>query len=105
MRDAVADLLDDLRWARGSSDVRSRLAEEPVRVAPRADALLGALAEHISAQHGMGAPAWSQAPDRFLAQFWFPSNTPALDARAVVESPAAFRRRNIFVSARALVRV
>lgn len=105
LREAVADFLDDLRWARDSDDVRARVAQEPPAVDERSDAYLAAVAEHVSAQHRIPAPAWCLAERLFLDQFWFPSATPALDARCIVESPAAFRRRNIFIGAGSLVRV
>jgi hypothetical protein len=63
----------------------------------RWDVLLAALAEHLAARDGRGAPAWSEA--RRLRRFWFPFNTPAARVDAVVHAPAAFRRRGVFVSA------
>lgn len=105
LREAAADFVDDLRWARDDADVRRRIDDEPTRVTAEVDAYLAALAEHSCAARGIAAPAWSQAEDRFLTTWWFPSSTPALDARAVVESPAAFRRRGIFVGEGAVRRV
>jgi hypothetical protein len=105
LREAAADFVDDLRWARDDADVRRRVDEEPTRVTAEVDAYLAALAEHACATRGIAAPAWSQAQDRFLTTWWFPSSTPALDARAIVESPASFRRRGIFVGEGAVRRV
>jgi hypothetical protein len=72
---------------------------------PRADAYLGALAEHLAATHGIKRPAWSVEPDRFLDRFWFVSEVPGFRALAIAQSPAAFRRRGIFVAKGALQRV
>lgn len=104
-REAVADFLDDLRWAVDQHDVRRRVEQEPAHVDRQVDAYLAALAEHLCSARRMTAPAWVLESERFLTRFWFPSNTPALDARAIVESPAAFRRRNIFIAAASLTRV
>jgi hypothetical protein len=60
------------------------------------DVFLAALAEHVAARDERGAPAW--ALSRRLRQFWFPFNTRAARADALVHSPAAFRRRGIFVA-------
>ena len=105
LRDAVADFLDDLRWARGPSDVEARIAEEPERVDPHADAHLAALAEHVASTNRLRTPGWATVEDRFLDHFWWPSRTRALRAVAIVESPAAFRRRGIFIGGTTLQRV
>ncbi|MGH3814751.1 MAG: hypothetical protein ACRDUV_20280 [Pseudonocardiaceae bacterium] len=51
LREAVADFVDDLRWARDEEDVARRIIERPRNLDPRADAYLGALAEHVAAAH------------------------------------------------------
>lgn len=72
---------------------------------PRADAYLGALAEHLAAAHGLKRPAWSVESQRFLERFWFVSEVPGFRALAIAQSPAAFRRRGIFIATGALQRV
>jgi hypothetical protein len=104
-RAAVADFLDDLRWARGADDIARRIAAEPSRVDAHTDAYLAALAEHVAYHASIRVPRWTVATDRFLDHFWWPSRTPGLRARAIVESPAAFRRRGIFIGATTLNRV
>ncbi len=104
LREAVADFVDDLRWARGDADVRQRITERPGNVDPRTDAYLGALAEHVAAERGLTAPPWAGEPGRFLPRIWWP-RYPGLWARAIVESPAAFRRRGILLGAGMLSRV
>lgn len=105
LRGAVADFLDDLRWAHDEADVGGRVDVEPRLVTPHADAYLGALAEHVAGLHRLVVPAWTRKPERFLDHFWWPSRTVGLQARALVESPAAFRRRGIFIGRSTLQRV
>jgi hypothetical protein len=80
------------------------LAEEPARIAPIHDAYLAATAEYLASVAGMDAPEWTDAPERFLHEPFFAGGLESLKATLLVESPAAFRRRLIFVSANALSR-
>ena len=50
-------------------------------------------------------PVWATEPDRFLECFWFVSGVPGFRAIAIAQSPAAFRRRGIFIARDALSRV
>ena len=104
LREAAADFLDDLRWARGHDDVAQRIVDRPRVLDPRTDAYLGALAEHIAAERALAVPPWSIEAGRFLVRIWWP-RYPGLWARAIVESPAAFRRRGILLGAGMLSRV
>lgn len=72
---------------------------------PVQQAYLGALAEHTCAAAGVAAPAWAVTPDRFLDRVWFGTDNPGLEAWCLVESPAAFRRRGLFVTRGRLERV
>jgi hypothetical protein len=62
----------------------------------RWDAFLAALAEHLAARDGRAAPDW--VGFRPLKRFWFPFNTAAARADAIVHAPAAFRSRGIYLS-------
>ncbi|MGQ0778701.1 MAG: hypothetical protein ACT4NY_30525 [Pseudonocardiales bacterium] len=104
LRAAVADFVDDLRWARDKDDLGRRITERPPNLDPRTDAYLAALAEHFAAAHQLPTPPWADEPDRFLPRIWWP-RYPGLWARAIVESPAAFRRRGILLGAGMLNRV
>lgn len=104
LRAAVADFVDDLHWARDDDDVARRITERPRDLDPRTDAYLGALAEHVAASRGLPAPLWAGESGRFLSRIWWP-RYPGLWARAIVESPAAFRRRGILLGAGMLSRV
>jgi hypothetical protein len=96
----VAEFLEEYRWE--PVETRSALLDdEPAPTgAERWDVFLAALAEHLAARDGRGAPSWTQT--RSLRQFWFPFNTRAARVDAVVHAPAAFRRRGVYVSAQEL---
>lgn len=102
---AVRELLDEFA-IRPTAESRTAAieAEPPPTGDPRADAYLGALAEHLAAVHDLPRPAWCTDPSRFLDRWWFTSDVPGFRALLIAESPAAFRRRGIFVSAGSLER-
>jgi transcriptional regulator with XRE-family HTH domain len=64
----------------------------------RWDAFLAGLAEHLAYHDGLRIPRWTQRGDRFLKRWWFLSDLPSVMASALAESPAAFRRRGVFVT-------
>ena len=66
LREAVADFVDDLRWARDDDDVAQRITERSRDLDPRTDAYLGGLAEHVATERGLTAPLWSGESGRFL---------------------------------------
>lgn len=105
LREATADFLDDLRWARDDRDLAGRVDAEPVSVDAHTDAYLAAIAEHVCARLGVVPPPWIRDARRFLDHLWWPAKTVGLQARAIVESPAAFRRRGIFIGRTTLERV
>jgi hypothetical protein len=92
----IAEFLEEYRWE--PDDVRPGfLAEEPPDTGDEHwNVFLAALAEHLAARDGRGAPAWSE--DRALYQFWFPFNTRAARVDAIVHAPAAFRKRGVYVA-------
>jgi len=96
----IAEFLEEYRWEPvGTRD--TLLSDEPASTGDeRWDVLLAALAEHLAARDGRGAPPWSEP--RRLRRFWFPFNSRAARVDAVVHAPAAFRRRGVFVSAHEL---
>lgn len=101
----VRQFLDDFRRPQ-RDDARSGLiAAEPALTGDaRRDALLAALAEHLATGFRCVVPVWALDGCRFLPSFWF-VHGPAFDALALVQSPASFRRRGIFLSADFLSRV
>lgn len=106
LRFAVREFLDEFDLL-AREDLRRRAIRarpEPTGDA-RADALLGALAEHLAAVCGFDRPEWAVEHERFLDRFWFVSPVSGFRALAVAQSPAAFRRRGIFIAEGALQRV
>ena len=103
---AIRDFLDGFY----EKPVAESLAEEPPQLAgkipdgARLDAYLAAIAEHLCRMNGWRAPAWTSEPERFLELPWFCMNTHAGRMLLLMDSPSAFRARNIFVSADALAR-
>ncbi len=102
---AVRELLDEVQLL-----PRAELVSRALEIPPeptgdrRYDAYLGALAEHLAVTHGVERPPWAVTPERFLDRMWFVTDVPGFRALLLIESPAAFRRRGIFVSARSLRR-
>jgi hypothetical protein len=68
------------------------------------DAYLAATAEELSRAYLLPAPAWIEDESRKLHHLWFASQLASLRAVLLLESPPAFRSRNLFVSANALSR-
>ena len=68
------------------------------------DAYLAATAEHLAGTNGFPVPVWAAADERKLHRPWFASPLAALRAALLLESPAAFRSRNLFISENALTR-
>ena len=102
---AVRELLDELALlARDDQRERALAKEPPLTGDRRHDAYLAALGEHFALSFGLERPAWTVAPERFLERFWFKSDVPGFRATAIAQSPAAFRRRGIFIAAGALER-
>ena len=101
---ALANFLDH-HYSLQSKEARLQtLAAEPPCVAELPDAYLAAVAEHLAWLAQAKPPAWSNAPTRFLTRAHFASGLESLKATLLVESPTAFRRRQLFVSANALSR-
>ena len=86
------------------------LRDEPARLADRSskgalhDAYLAAVAESLAARHGWPVPAWVFGQDRALRRPYFSVPAAAFRATLLLESPPAFRARNLFVTANALSR-
>jgi hypothetical protein len=96
----VAEFLEEYRWE--PSEARfDLLAAQPAGTGDdRWDVFLAALAEHLAAQDGRGAPVWAES--RSLRRLWFPFNTRAARVDALVHAPASFRRRGVYLAAQEL---
>ena len=104
----LANFLDEFLAAPNAA----ALAATPVLLAPLLgepglvqDAYLAATAEELARAHQLPVPAWTAAEGRALHRPWFASPLAALRTGLLLESPPAFRARNLFVSENALTRV
>ncbi len=104
----LASFLDEFY----SGPSEAALAEAPSLLAARSgeagrvqDAYLAATAEELARKLRLPVPAWTAGEDRVLHRPWFASPLAALRAVLLIESPAGFRSRNLFVSENALTRV
>jgi len=86
------------------------LADEPSLLAPilndggYADAFAASTVAYLCQVHNLQAPSWINAKCRMMPIPHFAAKSPAMKAILLQESPAAFRVRNLFVSANALSR-
>jgi hypothetical protein len=105
-RHAVREFLDEFSLRGSDSSRLESIAARPALTDDRRhDAYLGALAEHLATVHDLDRPRWSLEPARFLDRFWFVSEVPGFRAIAIAQTPAAFRRRGVFIPERSLHRV
>ncbi len=103
----LANFLDEF-YAAPNVDA---LADAPALLAPRfgdlgrvQDAYLAAAAEELARGFELPLPAWTEGEQRQLHRPWFATSLAALRAVLLLESPPAFRARNLFVSENALSR-
>ena len=91
------EFLEEYRWE--PDDIQlSLLRDVPAPVGDdRWDALLAALAEHLTAQHDVAPPDWAES--RVLRRPWFPAELEIQRADALVWAPAAFRKHGVYLSA------
>jgi hypothetical protein len=97
---ALRSFLDEFQ----TNPTATALTGEPRWLGTHLDAYLAATAEALASAHGLAAPAWIWAESRKLRRPWFALPWSGLRAVLLLESPAAFRSRNLFVSANALSR-
>jgi hypothetical protein len=104
---AIRNFLDEFY----ADPAQHRLEEEPsflgsvLRDDGLADAYLAGIAQHLTQQNGLRVPDWARLSDaRRLKKPWFAMQSHGGRMFLLVESPAAFRERNIFISADALTR-
>lgn len=92
----ISEFLEEHRHETPERRLELLQAEPPPTGDDRWDVFLAALAEHLAAKEGRRGPRWCER--RHLYQFWFPFNTRAARAEAIVHAPSAFRRRGVMVA-------
>ena len=100
---AVREFVDSWQMSSPSQQLAC-IREEPPCINAIYDAYLAALAEHLALSAKIPAPDWTEGPSRFLKEPHFAGGLESLKPILLVESPLAFRRRLIFISANALSR-
>ena len=99
---AVREFLDE--FYAHPADRMMALSEQPALIDDVKDAYLAAVAEHLASMYQLPMPAWIDAHGRPLKRAFFAGGLESLKAILTVESPAAFRRRLLFVGRDALDR-
>jgi hypothetical protein len=99
----LRDWLHELRRVSSRVQAIAAISDEPPHLRDKfpqgyiADAWSAAYAEHLAGKIGGTAPEWAFAPSRISdAPLFDEGSTPALRALALIRSPLAFKRRNIF---------
>jgi hypothetical protein len=100
---SVREFLDEWQ-AMSTQQKTSALEREPQRLDHVKDAYLAAVAEHLALSDRLPTPEWTEESCRFLSRPFFAGGLESLKAILLVESPLAFRRRLIFISADGLYR-
>jgi hypothetical protein len=105
LRFCLAGFLDQFYADRDPASRYACIADDPgLSGEERFDALMGAIAEHLSRRWQLGPPpAWADDPPRFLSRPWF-MGPERMKGFLLVESPMAHRRRFIFTEAEPLRR-
>ena len=101
------DWLHEIRRHSSRPQLDAAVQAEPPRLAARfpqgavADAWLAAYAEHLAVRIGRPVPAWAEARHRVSPEPWFAATdtSPRLRLLALRDSPAAFKKRNLFTAA------
>ncbi len=92
---AINLFLDEFR--RADAIGRWMLVKDPIGSPGAMEGLVAAVVSALCREAGMATPAWTSriySPEPFFA---FPARSYALRLRLMLESPAPFRIRNVFV--------
>lgn len=81
---------------RRSKDPRLFVLQPLKNLDPKLSALLAAIVLQICLEFNWSAPKWALEAPRLLSP-WFVSQSDALKASAILESPICFKSKNIFV--------
>jgi hypothetical protein len=104
---ALSEFLDTFYTAPDTASRVEMLRDEPLSLAARQDALIGAVAEYLSHEYALPrVPAWAFRSSRYLDRAWHttPFEDAAMREYLTFSSPAEFASRNIFTEERPLRR-
>ncbi len=99
---ALREFLD--HFYANPAEREASLTAQPLPLDDLRDAYLGAAAEHLARCYDLDVPVWAETHGLSLRRPFFAGGLESLKALLTVESPAAFRRRMLFVSKNALDR-
>jgi hypothetical protein len=91
----VNQFVDDFR--RGDASARARLVADPILQMGKLEGLIAGVVSALCRETGTPTPAWVAeigSPEPFFA---FPARSYELRLRLMLESPPAFRVRDVFV--------
>lgn len=102
----LAEMLDTFYLAENPEERQTCLDPVPCSTGDaRLDAWIGAAGEHLAMRWGLRIPSWVSRDIHFaLGEPVFEPANPRVASILFVESPPAFRRRNLFVLAEPLTR-
>ena len=103
----LGDLLDDFRLRCHTPEEKLALVTDPPEPTgePETDAYFAAMVESLCREASLNPLPWTELPSAYLSRPWFAGGLESLKAILLAETPVAFRRRNLFISANALQRV
>lgn len=87
--------IDDFR--RASPDEQRSMVDEPIACQGALEGLIAGVVSALCREAGLKAPAWVGLVGSPEAFFPFPAESFEMRLRLMVESPAAFRIRRVFV--------
>lgn len=89
---------DDFRGSSRPGQIALIEDEPPGTGDARFDAALAGVAEFFASEGIISAPAWVNAPGRFVEPWWFVASLPAFHAYTLAHTPALFARHGVFIA-------